>query len=131
MDDMPWILEKRRKIGGPANNLRKRDKTREGIDAVDAVLKGHDASVRPDQGKNGLRGLVAVIDLDRENHDIDRPNFGRSVGSGEARQIDIAESTRHPQAAASHHVEMSAAGNESDILTGLGEARAYIAAYAA
>lgn len=112
MDHMARAFEVRRKIGSAADNLRAPDEARKGIDAVDAVLKGHDASIRPDQRKNGLRRFLAVIGLHREDYDLDRSDFRRSISGGDARQIDIAERTRHAKAACSHCFKVSAAGNK-------------------
>src|SRR5262245_58528131 len=99
-------------IGSASDNLRTWDKSRKGVDAVDAVLKCHNPCRRSKQRDNGGGRTFHVIELYREHHDIDKTNVRRQIGSHYAVQADIAERALKSKAMLLHCFEMSAPCNE-------------------
>jgi hypothetical protein len=96
--------------------------------AVDPVLHGDDPGRGTDQRPGGCRRLLGVVELDREDHQIDRADGGRIVGRLRRLHGGVAECALDPEPLAPQGREVRAAGDEGNVLAAGREPAADIAA---
>src|SRR5262245_4773744 len=104
------------------------ERAAEDVDALDAVLQRHDERAGSDERRKLADGRFGLIQLDGEEHDVDRPDRRRVVGGVDARRVDGAKRTLNADAAFANRREMGAAGDERDVAAGRSEAAAKIPA---
>jgi hypothetical protein len=111
------LLDHRRDIGDAADRLVGAEDRGDPLDAIDAVLQGDDAGVRPDQRFGQFRRLLGVPQLDREHHHIDRANRLRIVGDVHLGQMQVAVHALDGEAVLGDGVAMRAARDEENLVS--------------
>jgi hypothetical protein len=101
---------------------------RQDLGGIDPVLKGDHAGLRPEQRSDRGRGNLGIVELDREDHEIDRPDASRVVGCLGRSNGDVAARAADPEAMLRNRPEMGAPRDERDVLAGRGEAAADVGA---
>ncbi len=124
----PGAVDHRDDIGDAGNGAFGADDGRDALIAVDAVLQGDDAGAGAEQRPRLLGRLLGVPQLDREQHDIDRPDRGRIVGDIDLGQMQVAVHALEREAVLGDCRAMGAARDEEHIVAGRLHARAVIAA---
>ncbi len=70
--EVPRTIDDDDDVGDAAGDVVVADVTRHHVDRLDAVLQGDDDRVGADQRAEGGGGRVDVVQLDGEQHDVDR-----------------------------------------------------------
>ena len=83
---------------------------------------------RPEQRLERCGGGLGVVELDREDHQIDRADRGWVVARLRRPDQDVAERAAQRQPVLPDGREMAAARDEGDVLPGSSEAAAHVAA---
>ena len=96
--------------------------------AVDPVLQRDHPRTRPEQGLERCGGGLGVVELDREDHQIDRADRGRVAARLRRPDQDVAERAAQRQPVLPERREMRAPREEGDVLPGSSEAAADVAA---
>jgi len=81
---------------------------------VDAVLETHNGGVGAEQGPERLHRHLDVVELDPQQHDVDRAYGGGVVGGRGGGDVHVAERARHPQARRPDGGQVRAARDEGD-----------------
>jgi hypothetical protein len=108
--------------------LFRRNEAREDVETVDAILERQHAGVRTDQGRKGRRGRLAVVQFDREQHEVHRADLRRIVRRWYARQVQVTERALQAQTIATQGLEVSTAGQEGHVLASSGKPPAQVPA---
>jgi len=115
-------------MGDAAGDMRRTQAFRQHADAAHPVLERHDQGVGPQKRLALVGAGFRVPQLDREQHRVDRADLGRVVGHGDVLQMQVAFVAGDPQAALADGLQMGAARQEVNVMTGGGQTGAEVSA---
>ena len=95
---------------------------------LDAVLQGDDEGVGAEERAHGAGGVGDLPGFDAEEDDVGGAELGGGVGDAGGVDGEVAFGARDAEAAFADGAEGVAAGEEGDVLAGLGEAAAEVGA---
>ena len=130
MNDDAGRTDRRGDVRGSAENARPTDYRANALHALHPILEGNDHTASGEQWSDLRRGILGIPELYRKEHRIDRCDARRIIGDHRFGEMDVAVGTAHAQAMLAHRRQVTAAGNEGDIVPRLCELRAEIAANA-
>ena len=115
MPDDAGLGDHRRDPHRSACGVLSADSARDDVDAVDPVLKRDDDRVRSEERREESGRRLGVVELDGEEHDVDRTHRTRIAGGVHARHVEIAADAVNREAARAQSLEMCAAGDERHV----------------
>jgi hypothetical protein len=128
MRDHARLRDRRGDVGDPAHHAPCADDGADALNALDAVLEGHDHAAAADERACPFGRALGIPELDREQHDVGRGKRARIVGDDGTLEMYVAARAAHDEPALAHRGEMRAAGDERDVVARLREPGAEIAA---
>jgi hypothetical protein len=117
-----------RDVDCASDELFRRNEAREDVETVDAILERQHAGVRTDQGRKGRRGRLAVVQFDREQHEVHRADLHRIGRRWYARQVQVTKRALQAQTIATQGLEVGTAGHEGHVLASGGQPPAQVPA---